>query len=149
MKLSIYLHSDIVDVLKTYGKLDDVVNSMLDAADEGEFEIENKPECRPREGAGRYDVNVTNATYLSLLNTYGVKSKAISLRRLIYWFVENEIFNEIGWETVNDFVDRDTLKWNKQIDKVLNELERLKTMCNYSNSDVISHAEDLISNCRR
>lgn len=149
MKLSIYLHSDIVDVLKTYGKLDDVVNSMLDAADEGEFEIENKPACRPRDGAGRYDVNVTNATYLSLLNTYGVKSKAISLRRLIYWFVENEIFNEIGWETVNDFVDRDSLKWNKQIDKVLNELERLKTMCNYSNSDIISHAEDLISNCRR
>lgn len=149
MKLSIYLHSDIVDVLKTYGKLDDVVNSMLDAADEGEFEIENKPSCRPRDGAGRYDINVTNATYLSLLNTYGVKSKAISLRRLIYWFVENEIFNEIGWDTVNDYVDRDTLKWNKQIDRVLNELERLKTMCNYSNSDVISHAEDLISNCRR
>ena len=146
MKLSLYLHSYITDVLLTYGTLDETINKILDAADEGYFEIENKPSCENRDGANRYNVTVKNDTYLSMLKIYGVKSKAISLRRLVYWFVENEIYNEVGWEPINDYTNRDNAKWNKQLDKVLNELDKLIVL---DNDGTISHAYDLIYNCRR
>ena len=146
MRLSVYLHSYITDVLLTFGTLDEVIDKMLQAADDGEFEIENKPACEPRDGANRYNVNVKNDTYIAMLKVYGVKSKTISLRRLIYWFVENEIYNEIGWEPINDYTDRDSAKWNKQLDKVLNELDKLRVL---DDDGTISHAYDLIYNCRR
>ena len=99
MKLSQYLHNDIVDVLKTFGDLNDVVNKILDAADEGYIEVEDKPPCRDRDGCDRYNIDIHNENYLELLRIHGVKSKQISLRRLLYWFVENEIYEELGWTT--------------------------------------------------
>ena len=89
MILSVYLHKDRADVLRTFGSLDEVVDRILSACDEGEFDIENKPECEPREGASRYNIKITNESYIDMLKNFGVKCKRISLRRLLYWFVDN------------------------------------------------------------
>lgn len=130
MKLSIYLHKDRVEILRTYGNLSDVVNKILDASDEGYFDVENKPECEPREGASRYDIEVTNENYLAMLKVYGIKSKTISLRRLIYWFVDNEIYSDIGWECVNDYVDEKSTKINNCLMKINSLLDKLSLLVN-------------------
>jgi hypothetical protein len=115
MRLSVYLHSYIVDKLRMYGKLDDVVNAILDEADNGMFDILDKPNCESREGASRYNIEVTNETYLSLAETFPLGSSRISLRRLIYWFVENEMYDECGWTTDNILSRKNKTKVLKKI----------------------------------
>ena len=136
MILSQYLHSDIVNVLLTFGDLDDVVNRILDASDEGYFDIANKPQCRNREGCSRYDIRITNENYLRMLKTMGVKNKSISLRRLIYWFVDNEVYNEIGWEPVRDYLDKNDKRINKVIDEILQKIDKLEVLTGHTYDDL-------------
>ena len=153
MKISIYLHSYITDVIKTFGTIEEVVNRILDVADEGLIEIEDRPACEPREGASRYDVEVTSENYLQLLQVYGIKSKRISLRRLLYWFVENEVYNDLGWEPVNDYIDKVDATINKKIDKIVSDIDNLiMFMCHsakFTNTSILEEARENIKECRR
>ena len=126
MYFSIYLHQPIADTLRCYGNLDDVVNRILSLGDEGAIDIMNKPVPPDREGAIRFDVNVTNESYIKLLDTFSPKSSHISLRRLLYWFAENEIYNEVGWTVVNNLVDAKREKTLRKIRKMKAEAERLR-----------------------
>ena len=98
MKISIYLHKPIADLLKEFGNLSFVVNKILERVEDGTLELENKPAAPDRYGASRYNIDITNEYYLSLIATYSVNSPKISLRRLLYWFVENEIYEELDWK---------------------------------------------------
>ena len=119
MKLSVYLHSYVVDTLRMYGRLDDVVNAILDEADNGMFDVFDKPNCSSRDGASRYMIDVTNENYLLLMQSYPPNSSKVSLRRLIYWFVENEIYNQCGW-TYNNVLRR---KENNKVHKKIVDLK--------------------------
>lgn len=136
MKVSVYLHEEMRAILCCYGTLDDVINRILDAGSEGEFDIMDKPNIGAREGARRFDVDIRNEEYLELMRSYPPNSSKISLRRLIYWFIENEMYEMLGWEPVNDYVDRSEVKKNKLIKRVRQDLEALITVVdsdNYSN----------------
>ena len=116
MLFSIYLHSPIAEILMCYGDLSEVVNKILDAGEEGAFDIIDCPKCLSREGASRYDIDVANEYYISLLETFPINSTRISLRRLLYWFVENEMYDVLEWEP--------TFKYrNKQKEKILKKLD--------------------------
>lgn len=128
MNVSIYLHKPIVNLLRCFGDLSDVINKILDAGDQGMFDIMDKPSCESREGASRYTVNITNTTYLSLLNEYSVNSPRISLRRLIYWFVENEMYIELDWSMSNEYVDDFKNKFNKKLTDAINSFQSLKIL---------------------
>lgn len=153
MKISIYLHNYITDVIKTFGTIEEVVNRILDAADEGLIELEDRPVCEPREGASRYDVEVTNENYLQLLQVYGVKSKRISLRRLIYWFIDNEVYNDLGWEPVNEYIDKIDAAINKKIDKIVSDIDNLIMFMYHSakctDTSILEEARENIKECRR
>lgn len=125
MKLSVYLHSYVVDTLRMYGKLDDVVNAMLDEADNGMFDIKDKPNCPSRDGASRYMIDVTNENYLLLMQSYPPNSSKISLRRLIYWFVENEIYSICGWTYNNVLRRKENNKITKKILDLKEQLNKL------------------------
>lgn len=127
MKVSVYLHSYIVDILRVYGKLDDVINAVLDEADNGMFDITDKPNCESRDGASRYSVEITNENYITLMQTYPPNSSKISLRRLLYWFVDNEIYEECGWSP-NAIKRRDNSKINKKITLLLDEATKLQNL---------------------
>ena len=66
MKQSIYLHKQIVDVLRCYGDLEEVINKILQEAANGKFDVMNKPPCPDRTGAGRYDIDIKEPNYLEL-----------------------------------------------------------------------------------
>lgn len=131
MYVSIYLHKPVVEILKCYGELSDVINRILSLADEGIIELWDKPAAPPRDGASRYDVNITNESYLNLLDVNGVTNSRLSLRRILYWFVENELYNEFGWKIVNPYIDTNKLKQLKKVDKCLELIERLHNICKY------------------
>ena len=149
MILSVYLHKDRADVLRTFGSLDEVVDRILSACDEGEFDIENKPECEPRDGASRYNIKITNESYIDMLKNFGVKCKRISLRRLLYWFVDNEIYADLGWETVNDYIDSDSIKTNAIIDKLQDGLDKLMLNVKSFEQDTVIEIKNLLNNMRK
>lgn len=131
MILSIYLHKEIANTLKTFGDLNEVINNILEAGAEGNFDITNKPNCLSREGARRYEVNIIEPEYLALLELYPINSSKISLRRLLYWFVENEIYNELNWKPINNYIDETKTKINKIINNINTDLNKLKKYLQY------------------
>lgn len=120
MTLSVYLSHDVHQILLCYGSLDDVVNKILDAGTQGLIDIMEKPSAPEKRGGTYYKVNIKNQDYISLIETYSSKSSIISLRRLLYWFVDNEIYEELGWEITQDYQDKKSD--NKY--KVLTELKQ-------------------------
>ncbi len=130
MNVSIYLHKPIVETLLCYGSLEDVTNKILDACESGEIDIMDKPKVPPREGAGRYDVNIHSDFYIELLSTFSPTSPRISLRRLLYWFVENEVYDTLGWEPTYEYFNSEKTRILKKIDEVEGTLIKLKRSLN-------------------
>ena len=129
MKQSIYLHREIVDTLRCFGELDEVINKILLEAASGKFDLMDKPPCPDRSGAGRYEVDIVEPNYLDLLNIYTPFSPKISIRRLIYWFVENEIYTSLGWEQIKNFESRNARLFKNKIANALSEMQSSKRYC--------------------
>ena len=122
MMLSVYLSNDVHDILSCYGPLDDVVNKILKAGSQGIIDIMNKPSAPEKKGGTNYQVNIEDTDYIALVDTYGPKSSRISLRRLLYWFVENEVYEELGWEISESYIDSKNSKKYKAIVELKNAL---------------------------
>ena len=91
MKMSVYLSNAIIAELTAHGPLDEVVDSILQLGADGQIDLEQRPKCGPRGEDRRIDIEITNLYYLELLTHYPQNSTQISLRRLLYWFVENDL----------------------------------------------------------
>ena len=93
MKMSVQLHRQYYNYICHFGTLDEVVNKILDAAERGEIEIyDNCQAAPPAYETSRYTVNITNKAYIHMVETLGARSPVVSLRRILYWFVDNEIY---------------------------------------------------------
>lgn len=102
MRVSVYIHQSILDELSCYGELDDVVDKILTLGENGVIDLENKPPCRPRTDAKRVTIDIHNAYYITLVRSYPRNSSLVSLRRLLYWFVENDMCSLLSTVTVTD-----------------------------------------------
>lgn len=122
MKIAVYLHEEIAATLLCFGNLSDVINKILDNES-----VLDKPSCLPREGASKYTVDVTNEEYLSLLARYPATSPRISLRRLLYWWVDNEIYTEWGWKP-NKYLTKYQQKYNEILSNVIDNLNMAKAL---------------------
>ena len=104
MIVSVYIERYLMDVMECYGTVEEVINRMLDEADKGNFDVFDKPSAGSRtEDCVRIDVNITNESYLELLNSFPSNSPRISLRRYVHWFINNEMHHLLGWEIVNEY----------------------------------------------
>lgn len=122
MQFSIYLHKDIIQTLKCFGDLNTVVNKILEEGANNKIDIMNRPACRSREGATKYLIDITEPVYLELYEEFGPYNQSISIRRLLYWFVENDIADELGWKIVNNFVDVNKERARKKLAAAQHEL---------------------------
>ena len=132
MKFSIYLSNDVINILECYGPINDVVNKILECGAEGLFDIMDKPTPPPKENGKQVIVDVIEPNYLALVDMYSVKSSRISLRRLLYWFVDNEVYVELGWEGVQKYQDSNAEKALTLLSNIklyLYRLEKLTTNC--------------------
>ena len=143
MLMSVYLHDEIASVLKCYGNLSDVVNKVLDAASAGAFDFEDKPEAPNRSGARRYDIDITNEDYIELHRMYR-NSPKISLRRLLYWFVENEMYEILEWQVVNPYDSAVLAKRRKLIIKARQATEALCQALSGEEGEIAENARQLI-----
>lgn len=139
MVISVYLHDYVADTLRCYGTLSEVVNKILEDTASGKYELFDKPPCPSRQGAKRYDVDITNEFYLELLTCYDVRSSHISLRRLLYWFVENEMPELLEWKKVNVFVDSKEKIYRKKLSDAINSLQRASLYCSGDNFEILTN----------
>lgn len=137
MIFSIYLHKHIAETLMCYGDLSDVVNKILETSEQGIFDLIDMPKCESREGATRYNIDVTNETYLSLVETFPPNSPRLSLRRILYWFVEQEMYEVLEWEATNEYVSKDKEKILKKIGGIDSELTKLQRNLNYEEYEIV------------
>lgn len=125
MLQSVYLDREIVDVLKCFGTLEEVVNRILEAGEQGFIDLANKPNPGTRNGSSRFTIDVKNDYYLNEMYEYGVHSPKYSLRRILYWFVEEEIYNELGWKASEKYINTYREKFIKKLNLVKSEIKRL------------------------
>lgn len=128
MTISVYLNQDVYQILTCYGTLDQVVDRILEAGSQGLIDLMDKPTAPPKNNGTYYHVNIRNQDYISLVESYGLKSSRISIRRLLYWFVDNEIYETFGWETVNDFDDVKSDKKHKVLIDLKQDLFKARTL---------------------
>ena len=147
MIFSIYLHKNIYEVLNCYGDLSTVTNRILDACEQGVIDLFDMPKCQQRDGATRCDIDVTSEYYLQLVATFPVNSPRISLRRLLYWFVENEMYDVLEWEVLNDYCSKEVQKTANKVKSIRQEVEKLQKRLQHGElnfaKDVINKLEDL------
>ena len=125
MTINIHLHKEIADSLRCFGDLSTVVNKILQAGALGVIDIMDKDACPDKEGCEHCRIEVTEPNYLELYKMYGPKNRRISLRRLLYWFVENEIYDELGWRPVNtEIIDKRAILFEKKLNTAITELTR-------------------------
>lgn len=125
MKISVYLHSYVVDTLRQFGDLSDVVNRILEHGENDDIIIFDRPKTIPRDGAGRYDIDVHNEYYLQTYSSMSPTSPKTSLRRLLYWFVDEEIYDELEWMPSNEYTSKSKQREIREYQRALEHLERL------------------------
>ena len=141
--LSVYLQDDVANVVLCFGNtMDEAVANILNAIDKFDAGFEDKPFYGMREGARRYNIVVTNQSYIELLNLRGANNPRVSLKRILEWFVYEELYETIDIQPVrnfkNDFI-------NKQRNKLMHIRVSLSTLSNKL-ADFNNDATDNINN---
>lgn len=144
MLVSVYLNNEVHDILTMFGSLEEVVNRILDEGEKGSFNIMDKPNYGSREGANRYNINITNATYIEMVQRFPINSSRISLRRLLQWFVYEEIYNNLGWKIVKKYTSKLDERVRKQKNIVETRLLLMKKYCNNKQQVIVDEMLKLL-----
>ena len=94
-RMSLYLSKEIVDELRRYGDLNEVIGDIVDAVAEGELPLGVAHEV-PRENGRVYHIVVNNPEYESFVESVGARNKRYSLRKLIYYVVDTGLLEEVA-----------------------------------------------------
>lgn len=130
-RISVYLHQNIIDTIRCFGELSEVCNRILSCCIElEEFYEETIPAAPDRQGAKRRDIYVEEDVLLQL--------NGFRIRSILYWFVENEIYDSLSWNTINLYGIEAKDKLKRQYDKTFCELEKLNTMSNNTLSELLN-----------
>lgn len=122
-KYSLYLHEEILATLKCFGELNDVINRLFEETIDNGMLYESMMEKAPsREGARRIDVWIKKDIVSQLAH--------VRVRTSVYWFIENEIYSELGWEMRNEYRLQLKDKIEKQFNRAIAELKKLNDLVN-------------------
>lgn len=97
------------NILTVFGSIEDVIYKALDLCESGEIDLENLPQTADFANveSKRVSVIITHRYYENLREIYGTTSPRVSLRKLLCYIVENEIYYEYHWEVVQVY-DKET-----------------------------------------
>ena len=122
---SVYLHKYVVDTLCLFGNLSEVVNRILQEGADGNIELIDRPPCTNRDGASRYNIVINQPDYLDMLQYCPVNSPKLSIRRILYWFVDFAVYDDLGWKQTNAYEDKELKRLLKHIDTARSSLKRV------------------------
>ena len=139
MTFSTQLPIYIVDTLKCFGELGTVVDRILDTFNAQGMLIAELPPCPTSGATTRVTFEVTNEDYLTLVETYPRNSSKVSLKRLLTWFVENEMYDEWGWEVENEYVNSAKAAKIKKLNKIISDLNVLLRLLNDDEKEIVKN----------
>lgn len=122
-KMSIYLHEEVIEILKCFGNLNDVVNRALEeSVNTGKVFEYQIPAAPDRSGAKRLNLyledDIVNELNLSRLK----------VRSILYWFIDNEIYGELGWEVSREYGADRKERADRLFKSILADLRKLSTL---------------------
>lgn len=134
-KYSVYLHQDVIDVLECFGKISDVLTKMMKTLVQTDLlSGETLGTAPSREDARRIEFFVDDDIVIQLTG--------LPFRQIIYWFVENEVYEQLGWKPIREYREREKTRIINGFDRVLSELSKLNSLVNNSLQDVINTLEE-------
>lgn len=126
MLMSVYLHQEYYDYLSCYGNIEEVTNRILEAA--RDLDIESMPNAPSRTGAKRLNINVTSEWYLEELCARPVNSPLYSVRKILYYAVDNELPTVWGWKVSKDYRNKKEDRIRKHLDNAISNLEHAQLL---------------------
>lgn len=132
MRLRVELEQEIIEYIETFGEtFSEAVNRILDAFEHSEVPLTGYKTYPVRTKEVRRYVDVTNYTYIELINICGRRSNALSLKRILSAFYWEELAFILGIEPVK-------VRKNRALDKAIKA-------CNNAISNVMAINEYLHS----
>ena len=109
IKANITIPLEYYNILTVFGSIEDVIYKALELCENGEIDLENLPQTAnfANTETKTIPVIITNSYYENLRNIYGATSPKVSLRKLLCYIVENEIYFDYHWEVVQVY-DKET-----------------------------------------
>ncbi len=143
MQYSIYLHKEVHDYLTYYGDLSTVIERLIEASWSGQIpaitDLATTYIAPSRDGATRYNIVIHNQEYELLKQRYS--HRYTTLRPLVYWAVENEIPQSLGWT-----VQPDNTTAKKRLDTLHDQVDRCSS---FLLVDEIQQLNNVIDKVRR
>lgn len=142
-KIDVRLHEDYYNVLTQFGTLDQVVDKAINAIEAGSIDLDCIPACPPLTGTHKYIVTVDNLFYDDLVQIYGSHSNRISMRRILYYIVDSELYSTLHWEPVRN--TSPASKHSKRINNLLYEMAKvINSETDKDRLKILLHAYTLI-----
>lgn len=98
MRKRIVLPNDTLNVLLQFGDIDTVVNKILELVEQELIPIDNLPVAKTGCSIDKkVTINITNQWYIETC----INMRSVKLKRILQYFVDNELFNEFNWTIVH------------------------------------------------
>lgn len=146
IKVNVTISEDYYKILRLFGTMDEVVQKALVLAEQGDIDLENCPYVQQFGRLKHIVVTIDNAYYESLRSLYGATSPKASINRLLYYIVDNELYEAYGWKQVNKYNEENEAKIEGYKSTILHNINRLsKMLTRTEQQDKLKQAYDLIS----
>ena len=98
IKVNIAIDNNYYNILRLFGTMDEVVDKALKLVEQGEIDFDRCPQIPTTKNYRHIVVSITNPYYEELRALHGATSSKISINRLLYYIVDNELYYTYGWE---------------------------------------------------
>lgn len=98
IKVNIAIDNSYYNILRLFGTMDEVVDKALKLVEQGEIDFERCPQIPTTKNCRHIVVAISNPYYEELRALHGATSSKISINRLLYYIVDNELYYTYGWE---------------------------------------------------
>ena len=98
IKVNIAIDNNYYNILRLFGTMDEVVDKALKLVEQGEIDFDRCPQIPTTKNCRHIVVAISNPYYEELRALHGATSSKISINRLLYYIVDNELYYTYGWE---------------------------------------------------
>lgn len=130
--VALFLHPYVLNYLKSAGDIEVVINAIVNTVYcNGDYDFSEYVDVPPRDPTCKQvRVTIYNDEVCDLLDACGSNSRRFSIRRLLYWFIDNEI-------------DYNMLAQSGKVNNIKKELSEIMSKIDHLIS--ITHSDNLIT----
>lgn len=142
MKKRLTIPKATLKVLQQFGNINDVVSNILSLVENNILSVDNLPSAfTTHTDCVKTTIFITNAWYISNEEV----RKSFSLTRLLQYFVDNELYNELNWQCVTDTNATNKLQlYLHEAQEALFKAINLKPTCIDTLVDIVAQIDNIL-----